>query len=173
MRFVFLLFCLGICGCGDNRPPLVRSCDGMAVGPCAPFAYAEVDEASFLPDMLEVGDLNADAQVHLRLSTCAEASPVGHSVHIQALVTRASTFDDGGSSTMAFDVDSVYDDGTHGDAVAKDGMVDVTIPNPFTSVYPPNASVTLRFTPRASTACEGTSLEIPYRLGNRYEPPTT
>ncbi len=73
---------------------------------------------------------------------------------------------------MAFDVNSVYDDGTNGDTEANDGMIDVSTPNPFTSVFPPNTSVTLRFTPRASTACEGTSLETPYRIGDRYMPPT-
>lgn len=170
MRKALLLFCVAFCACSDSRPLLERSCAGEAVGPCAPFAYSVMTDATFAPTELQVGDLSANAQVHVQFENCGDASPVGHSVHIQALVTRASSFGDGGVSTQVFDVNSIYDDGSAGDAVAKDGIIDVSIPNPFTSQYPPNASITLRFTPRASLACEGQSLEVPYQIGDRFMP---
>lgn len=172
MRLLVFAFVTLFVGCStDNRRPLERSCAGEVVGPCAPYAYAEIVEAELTPTQLSVGNFDLNAQVHVRLTNCGANTPVGHAVHMQALVMRSSSLDDAGTSTMVFDLGTVYDDGTSGDAVAMDGMIDVTIPNPFSSEYPPNTEITIRFTPRASLACEGTSLEVPYEIGPRFSPP--
>lgn len=171
MRNLSLSLILLFVGCSaDNRLPLERSCAGEVVGPCAPFAYAEITEAALTPSELSVGNFDLDAQVHVRLSNCGANTPVGHSVHMQALVMRSSSLEDAGVSTMVFDLGSVYDNGMNGDAVAMDGMIDVTIQNPFSSEFPPNSDIVLRFTPRASVACEGGSVEVPYELGPRFDP---
>lgn len=166
-----MLACAALCGlgCGGGDAPLLeRSCAGEAVPNCRAYEYSRVTEAALLPEGLQTGDLAADAMFHVRLETCGARSPAVHQVVVQLLATRGSAAMDGGSSLMIFPLGSLVDDGTNGDAMADDGVIDHTVPNPLISAIPPNADVTLRFDPRAGPSCVGEGVEVAYRTGMRF-----
>jgi hypothetical protein len=76
---------------------------------------------------------------------------------------------DAGESVRTIELDVLYDDGiTHGDAVARDGIVDVMVPNPFFDV-PPSTTMTLRFTPQLMS-CSGEAFETVYTTGPDWTP---
>jgi len=151
-------------GCGDD-PPLERSCGGETVGNCRAYEYAVVTEASVTPDGISPGDPAVRAQVHVVLDTCGEQAPMPHRILVRGLASRVG-LPDAGPSTMVFTLADLRDDGsTDGDAVAKDGIVDVTLDNPFFDL-PASTDVLLRFEPRIDL-CSGEALEVPYRTGPR------
>jgi len=154
-------------GCGDDASLLARSCAGEAVPNCRAYEYSRVTEAQLLPEGLEIGDVGADAMFHVRLETCGASSPAPHEVIVQLLATRGSAATDGGSSLMVFMLGSLRDDGTAGDAMAGDGVIDHTVPNPLISAIPPSSDVVLRFEPRAGPSCVGEGVEVAYRTGMR------
>lgn len=154
-------------GCSDDKSLLARSCAGEAVPNCRAYEYSRVTEAALLPEGLQIGDVTADAMFHVRLETCGASSPAVHQVIVELLATRGSATMDGGDSLMSFPLGTLVDDGTGGDAMANDGVIDRTVPNPLISAIPPNADVTLRFNPRAGPSCVGEGVEVAYRTGMR------
>jgi len=86
----------------------------------------------------------------------------------RARTTGGTSIADAGSDGNQFMLGMVADDGTNGDAVAGDGVIDAVIGNPFTSHVPGDAALTLEFTPHAEPHCDGTQLEIPYTTGPTY-----
>jgi len=164
---------LGVCaavasaGCGDSGAPFDRSCAGEAVPNCRPFEYSRASDGSLTPAAIETGDPTADATFHVRLETCGTSSPTPHEVVVKLLATRGGL--DGGDSLMVFTIATLRDDGTSGDAVAGDGVIDQTFPSPLDSAIPPNADVTLSFEPRAAL-CVGDAVEVPYHTGAHFSP---
>lgn len=179
-----LLFGIGMAlvGCDDGGAPLERSCRGQAVPNCLPYEYSVVTEASLSPSGVMIDDPTAMVDVRVRLSNCGEDTPLGHEVAVRALAPSSSGLTDAGPRDSVFDLLSVRDDGeTYGDTVAKDGLIEVTVPNPF--VGPEalvNQDLVLRFMPAAPAqcsggaciggTCQGEVLEVPYRTGGRFTP---
>lgn len=172
-----LLLALG--ACGSEGEPLTRSCNGKTVPNCFPFEYSIVEEATLEPERLRVGDFAATAQLHLRFASCGEDTPMPHQVDIEAIALSTDPFSDAGVSESRFSLITVRDNGSSfGDAVARDGLIDVEIPNPFAGPsVPANADLLLRFVPSTGsrcsgsicTACTGEAFELDYRTGDRFE----
>lgn len=167
-------------GCSDG-PPLTRSCNGKTVPNCLPYEYSIVREASLTPDGLEIANPGQEAMVRVVMDTCGEDAPVAHEVVIRVISVNDSMIGDGGATEAVFQVAEVRDDGrSDGDPVAKDGVIEATIDNPFFGMIPANRAVTLRFEPNAPAdcssgtcrggTCAGEALEVPYRTGPRFEP---
>ncbi len=170
MRRLVLLFVTVVAGC-NAAPPLQRSCNGQTVGLCAPYEYAEVSAASLDPSELTIADFSMNAMIHVELSTC-DMAPAAHVVDLEAVVPAGGlpTAVDGGSSSGGESVMSLLtlrDDGRHGDMTAGDGVIDVTVTNPFINTIPAMTNIVLRFTPRSTTpgGCSGPPVEISYRTG--------
>jgi hypothetical protein len=168
--------------CGDDVPGtpderLRASCAGEVVEVCPAHSYAVVDAASLEPSGLRVGEVDADARVRVRMRTCGVSSPGAHAVRVDALVPTRDA--DGGAGLRTASLFTLRDDGAEGDAVARDGVIEVTRGNPFTTGFPPDTAITLRFSPeltvpvdtpggRTFVACNGAPLEVPYVLGPRF-----
>ena len=155
-------------GCGDERTRLQKSCDGERVPFCEPYAYAVVEEATLEPMEIDVGDPADRAMLHVRMATCGEDAPGAHEVRIGAIVDVARP--DAGGATI-YSLATVRDDGTDGDATARDGLIDITIANPFGRDFPSEADILLEFEPFLSPMCLGQALDgVPYRTGRRFVP---
>jgi hypothetical protein len=167
-----LLSAACLLACGGEDPPLTRSCAGEAIPNCRPYEYAVVTAASLEPDGILVGDPAATVHIRVELDTCGDRSPGPHTVAIRALVTTGGAAGaDAGSSGRILSLEEVADDGvTFGDEVARDGSIDVFVPNPFIGDVPVDTDMTLRLAPRLNT-CEGDTFELPYRTGARWAPP--
>lgn len=177
---------LALVGCGGEGEPLDRSCRGKAVPNCLPFEFSIVEEATLEPEGLEIGNFDAVARLRIRLLGCGEDTPMPHQVDISAIAQSTDPFSDAGTSESRFSLITVRDNGeTFGDAVARDGLIDVEIPNPFAGPsVPANTDLLLRFVPSTGsrcsgaicTSCTGVPFELMYRTGDRFEgtrPPPT
>lgn len=149
---------------------LEASCDGEAVDECLPYTYAIVRSASVEPDRIKPGDPSPESIAHIRVEydSCRSSAPGNHRISLSALTSRAA-FPDASASLMLIDLDTLPDDGmTNGDEVARDGIVDVNVANPFFDL-PPDTTVTLRFAPQLMS-CTGGAHEIEYTTGPMWEP---
>lgn len=168
------LVCASACGDDAAPPPdelLAKSCAGERLDACEPYAYAIVTAASVAPERLRVGDLVADARMQATVRSCGAAAPARPRVRVDA-VTTVSVPDAGPSERAFFLFEQEDTDG--------DGVIDVTVPNPFDTGFPPDTRLTLRFTPRVEVpvtlpdgtitarSCEGAALSVPYTTGERY-----
>ncbi len=155
-------------GCGGE--PLEESCDGERVRGCDPYAYAVVRSATVEPAMIRVGDPTPEGRAHVRVEydSCGADAPGAHRIAMLARTSRAG-LSDGGESLMVIALEELRDDGsTFGDDTARDGVVDVTVPNPFFEL-PESRTFDLRFEPRLGS-CVGEAAEIEYTTGERWEP---
>ena len=159
-------------GC-ESSDPFERSCAGKAleVPLCRPYEYAILQSGSVTPELIRVGDPTASVRVQASLRRCAQFSGTLE-VRVEARVSGSTPVLDGGmSSERIVSLVTVRDDGELGDATANDGIVDVTVPNPFSSeTIPANSTVTLRLVP-VTSACEGRTFETPYRTGAAWNAP--
>lgn len=154
-------------GCTDD---LEASCCGETVGTCAPYTYAIVRSATVEPPEIMPGDPTPEAVAHVRVEydSCRADAPGNHRILMQARTTGRG-LPDAGEAVRTIELDVLYDDGmTHGDAVARDGVVDVMVPNPFFDV-PPSTTMTLRFTPQLAS-CSGEAFETEYTTGPTWSP---
>jgi len=161
---------IALAGCGGEDSLLTRSCRGEAVPNCRPYEYSIVESASLTPDGLSVSDFGAEAHVQVHLQTCGEQAPSPHEIVVRALAASPDVLADGGDSVAVYTLLTLSDNGMDGDAVAKDGVVDVMVPNPFGAEVPADRSMTLRFEPRILPSCVGETLEAPYHTGTRFQP---
>jgi hypothetical protein len=161
---LFGVLAMGACA----SEPLDKSCAGDPIPGCRPFQYSVATAATVEPSGVEVGDPSANVQFHVYLATCGADSPGTHTVVVSS-VGRGSG-PDGGSGERVTNLLELRDDGRNGDAAAMDGVIDVTVTNPFvTSLVPANADITLRFEPRLGT-CIGAPVAIAYRTGPAWDP---
>lgn len=172
MRTIPLAFLLALAAaaCGDDDP-LEESCSGERVAECAPYEYAVVRSATVEPAMIMVGDPTPEARAHVRVEydSCGERAPGTHRIAMLARTEREG-LPDAGASLMVITLEELRDDGdSFGDETARDGVVDVMVPNPFFDL-PENRTFDLRFEPRLGS-CIGEALEIQYTTGDRWEPP--
>lgn len=158
MRLALLFVLLAGCDAGTS---FTRSCGGEPVLECDPYEWAVVEEASFEPAEVTIGDPRIRPHVRVTLSTCGERTPVAPTVQIQALLGRT----DGGAPTRIVELATVS-----ASSPTSTG-IDVMIDNPFTVAggLPPDTNVTLRFVPVVG-GCDGDALEIPYRTGEVVAP---
>ena len=184
LRGAFLaLLALSACSSGSGDP-LTRSCGGDAIDNCLPFEYSIVQSASIEPAAIDVGDLSARAQVHIQLETCGSDAPGTLVVTVTAIADTTDPLGDGGTVGSRFPLLELRDDGTNGDAVAGDDVIDVNTPNPFDNrLLPANTDLVLRFEPHRTASCSGGSctggtctgefFDLPYRTGALAPPPGT
>ncbi|MGF1467711.1 MAG: hypothetical protein ACFCGT_16420 [Sandaracinaceae bacterium] len=159
---VALALVASACGTDD----LTRSCDGQFVGACRPFELAVITEAAFTPQLLPVGDFAQRAQITVAFDRC-EMAPRRPIVVLSARIPNP---EEPGEERIIPLLD-LEDDGTNGDPVADDDVIDVDVANPFIANVPPNTELTLRFVPRSGVGgCAGEAVELPYRTGPRFEP---
>lgn len=160
MRTPLLTVVLLLLGC-DAGTSFTRSCGGEPVLECDPYEWAVVEEASFEPSAVPIGDPRVRPQVRVTLSTCGERTPAPPMVQIQALLGRT----DAGAPTRIVDLTTVSAPSP------TSTRIDVTVDNPFTVAggLPPDTNVTLRFVPVVG-GCDGDALEIPYRTGRVVAP---
>lgn len=182
---VATLAAAAVLSCGDGAPGtpeerLRASCAGEVVEVCPPYTYAVVDAASLEPQRLRVGEIDAEARVQVSLRTCGASAPGAHAVRVDALLPVPDG--DGGVSVRTASLFTLRDDGADGDATAQDGVIDLRRGNPFTTGFPADTAVTLRFSPeltvpvdtasgRMFVTCPGASLEVPYTIGARFTVP--
>lgn len=166
-RLAWLFFFVVALAACDQPLTLSDSCSGGHSGNCPPYAFAEVAGASLQPAALRPGQLAATAHVHVDLRTCGAMGPV-HTVRIIAHASTSSPVDDAGPGDTSYMVAEVSDDGSNGDAMANDGVIDANIGNPFTAVVPGSATLTLTFQAHAAPFCDGASLDVPYMTGPTY-----
>ena len=153
--------------CTDD---LEASCCGETVGTCPPYTYAIARSATVEPAEIMPGDPTPEAVAHVRVEydSCRGDAPGNHRILMQARTTGTG-LPDAGESERVIELDVLYDDGmTHGDEAARDGVVDVMVPNPFFDA-PPSTTMTLRFTPELMS-CSGEAFEVPYRTGSMWMP---
>jgi hypothetical protein len=151
-----------LCGCTDD---LDASCDGETVNECAPYTYAVVRSATIEPEAIMPGDPTPEAGAHVRVAyaSCGEKAPGTHRIVLSARTTGAG-LPDAGESLRVVVLDEWYDDGTtHGDEVARDGVLDIMVANPFFDLQP-NTTVRLRFEPHLMS-CIGDGVEADYTTG--------
>jgi hypothetical protein len=142
-----------------------------------PFEYSRVTAASVEPERIPVDDPTETLQLRVDLATCEEDAPEPHEVAVSARLDNDSGLGDGGVAPTVFDLLTLRDDGrTEGDAMAKDGVIDVEVTSPFIGGQAfPNREIVLRFEPRAPAqcgdagciggTCRGEPLEIEYQTG--------
>lgn len=149
---------LGLLGCDET--PLDRSCGGSEVDLCGPYEYADVSGASMSPDRLPIADFSMEAHIRVEIATCPDA-PAPSEVELAAIVPGG---EDGSVRVMSL---LTLTDGGDGDAATGDGVIDVSVANPFIATVPANTDITLRFTARSTTpgGCTSGAVEIPYRTG--------
>ena len=169
-------------GCTGSSPPLERSCRGRVVPNCLPFEYSIANEAALEPNGLEVGNPLQEARIRVVLQSCGTDAPTPHRVAVLARAQNQAGFPDASTSSAVFSLIEVRDDGsTYGDSAEKDGLIDVTTPNPFADTeVPAERDIVLRFEPRAPPdcssgtcrggTCRGQPIEIPYRTGPQFTP---
>jgi hypothetical protein len=166
MRRLCLLFVILAAGC-DTEPPLERSCAGQTVDLCGPYEYAEITAASLEPDELPIADFSMTAHIRVELSRC-DMAPAPHAVDLGVIVPDTMMPFDAGGGGDDISVMSLLtlQEGRDGDTPG-DGVIDVTVANPFIATVPDERDVTLRFVPRSTTpgGCSGKSIDVPYRTG--------
>ena len=170
---VLTLALLAAIGCDDGTL-LEQSCSGEAVPNCLPYEYARMVSAEVTPQALPIDALGEELTFRVVFDKC-ERAPRPHRVPV---VMRVGG-DDAGAGASVVALTTLADDGTAGDAVAGDGVIEVSVPNPFFGLngVPANADVVLGFQARipmdcSSGACVGgtcqsEALEVPYRTGTR------
>ncbi|MBO6935000.1 MAG: hypothetical protein JJ863_08490 [Deltaproteobacteria bacterium] len=172
-RFLRLLPFLLLFSCNESK--LERSCSGEGVTDCLPYEYAEIVSASMTPENVPVDGLGEEITIRVELDKC-ERSPRPHLVTV---VMRVGGLDDAGSDARLINLLELRDDGTDGDAEAMDGVIEVTVDNPFFGIsdVPTNTTVAIQFRARMPAdcssgtciggTCRSPELEIPYRTGGR------
>jgi hypothetical protein len=172
-----LLACTALMGGCSDGTRLEQSCSGNTVPNCLPYEYSIVQQAELEPPGLDVDDASQMAEVLVVMDTCGKDAPRPHEVAVRARTESMVGLGDAGARPSIFNLVTLRDDGnTHGDAEAKDGRIDVTIPNPFVGTEVPSGTeVMLRFEPLAPAQCEGgecfggtcrgESKSIPYTTG--------
>jgi len=157
-----------VAGCSTSD--FDRSCGGEPVRSCDPYEYARVTSATIEPEEIEVDSPFEEAHVRVEYESCDSAdAPPYHRITLSARVD-AEGLPDAGTSTRELVLADVRDDGeSDGDETAGDGVVDVTIDNPFFDV-PPEIEIVVELEPRWES-CRGDAKEITYRTGAQYVPP--
>lgn len=154
-----------LAGCGgDDASPLTRSCRGERHLDCDPFEYSIAISAALEPARLAPLDGMTRAQFRVETQTC-EMPPAASSVQVQARL-EGPPDDAGVPRARIVDLVTLEDDGLLGDPVAGDGIIDVSIENPFTASIPSDTDIVLRFVPVIG-GCDGEAIEIDYRTGRR------
>lgn len=151
---------------GCDAPPLERSCAGQEVLLCAPYEYAEVTAASLEPDELPIADFSMSAHIRVETARC-DMAPAAHVVELLAIVPDRTPADGGTGEPVSVTSLLMLEDGRDGDPTPDDGIIDVTVPNPFLTTVPADSDIRLRFVPRSTTpgGCTGAAVEIPYHTG--------
>lgn len=174
MRTWIAIVCLA--ACGDGGTPMEQSCSGEAVPNCLPYELSSIVSAEVTPSGLVIDDPSVMVDIRIQLDTC-DAAPSPHEITMRL---RTLSSDDAGSGTSLLDLLTLRDDGrTEGDAVAGDGLIEVSVPSPFIgSMIPASQNVALRFVSRGLPDCSGAmcvggtcrsdALEIPFRTGRRF-----
>lgn len=182
MRLLFALALMPLAACSsDPGDPLTRSCAGHVVPSCLPFEYTSVRTASIEPPQLRVGDLTARATVHLEVDGCEEA-PGNLMVSVAGVGSGRDGLTDA-SIEAFYPLLELSDDGLGADAIAGDGIIDKSTPNPFDNrAIPPNSELVVRFKPQRAGSCSGGTciggtcaggiFELPYRTGSLAPPPS-
>tara|TARA_B100001750_G_scaffold115905_1_gene91841 strand:- start:576 stop:1109 length:534 start_codon:yes stop_codon:yes gene_type:complete len=162
-----------VLGCGSDGTTLEQSCAGETVPNCLPYEYAEIVSAEVTPERLPLDALGEELSIRVVFDKC-DAAPRAHSV---PLVVRVGGDDEGAGASLVTLLQLRDDGETDGDAVAGDGIIDVSVPNPFfdSTGVPANTDVFLRFQTRMPPdcssgtciggTCQSEVLEIPYRTG--------
>jgi hypothetical protein len=160
---------MGLSACDEaERSALARSCAGERVLECDPHEYTAVRAASLLPEGIGPLDPTARAMVRVEVETCPGRPDAPVAVQLFALLGAT---DGGGGPVRVIDLgETLRDDGTAGDEVAGDGVIEQEIGNPFGREIPERTRITLRFVP-VLAGCQGDPLELPYTTGARYVPP--
>jgi hypothetical protein len=162
-RGVGLLSCAAVmvaCGATPEDTPFERSCRGERFLECDPYEFAVVREASLSPTEIRPLDPAARARVRAVVDSCPRR-PGPVEVQLGALLDL-----DAGAVRFVDLGITVRDDGTHGDRIANDGVIESEIGNPFGGEIPGNTTIRLRWLPVIS-GCDGQVLEIPYTTGPR------
>lgn len=172
-RLLTLLSFLLLVSCSESK--LERSCSGEGVTDCLPYEYAEIVSASMTPPNVPVDALGEEVDIRVEFDKC-ERSPRPHVVPV---VMRIGGLNDSGSDARLINLLELRDDGMDGDATPMDGVIDVTVPNPFFGIsdVPTNTNVVIQFQTRMPADCTGGTciggtcrspeFEIPYRTGGR------
>lgn len=182
MRWALLLALLSACSSGSGDP-LARSCNGHAVVSCVPFEYSAVRVATIEPSGLDVGQLTVRATVHVEVDSCGADAPGELVVDVVAVALTRSPLADAGRVETRYPLLELHDDGLGADAVAGDGVIDKSTPNPFDNrALPPNTDLLVRFEPQRTAtcsggtcvggACAGEVFELTYRTGVLAPPPS-
>jgi hypothetical protein len=157
----------GALGCGGDDASFTRSCRGEVVLDCDPHTYSIAREAALTPEGIGPSDPGGNAHVHAAIETCP-SRPSRVELQLEALVPRTGA---GEGAIRVIDLGvTVSDDGTDGDAVADDGVIDADIANPFHGEIPAEAVIRLRFRP-VIAGCSGDAIEVEYTTGEAYVPP--
>ncbi|AKF09519.1 hypothetical protein [Sandaracinus amylolyticus] len=164
-----LLLCAGLAlaACdGDGAPDdLAASCAGERVLECDPYEYTGIASAMVTPERIGPLDPAARATVHVELEAC-DMRPGAASVQLFALIAPA---DAGADEVRVVDLGlTLRDDGTNGDEVGNDGVIDQTVGNPFGREIPERSDITLRFVP-VLAGCQGDPFELTYPTGTRFD----
>ncbi len=172
-RFLSLLLLALLASCDEST--LERSCSGEGVTDCLPYEYAEIVEASMEPAGLPVDALGEELSIRVVFDKCERAPRP----HVVPIVMRVGGLDDAGSDARLINLLELRDDGENGDETAMDGVIDVTVPNPFFGIsdVPTNTNVTMVFQTRMPADCSsGTCIggtcrspeyQLTYRTGGR------
>jgi len=170
--FPLLLLAL-LPSCSESK--LERSCSGDGVTDCLPFEYAEIVEATMEPSGLPVDALGEELSIRVVFDKCERAPRP----HVVPIVMRIGGLDDAGSDARLINLLELRDNGEDGDETAMDGVIDVTVPNPFfgLSDVPTNTNVNMIFQTRMPADCSsGTCIggtcrspeyQLSYRTGGR------
>ena len=171
LPLIFLL-----CACSESK--LEQSCSGDGVTDCLPYEYAEIVSASMTPENVPIDTLGEEVNIRVVFDKCERAPRP----HVVPVVMRVGGLDDAGSDARLVNLLELRDDGMNGDETPMDGVIDVTVPNPFFGIrdVPSNSNVTLQFQTRMPADCSSGSciggtcrspeFEIPYRTGRRTMP---
>lgn len=155
---------LAACG-SDPGPAFERSCRGERYLECDPHEYTVAREASLTPASIRPNDPSATAEVRVVVDRCP-MHPSPAEVQLLALLPRG----DGGSDVRVFDLGiALRDDGTNGDVVADDGVIEGRLTNPFGREVPGDRTILLRFAP-VLAGCAGDALEVEYTTGPMFDP---
>lgn len=168
MRPIVWMIAAALVGCGESEGPsdFERSCGGDRVLECDPYEYTVITAATIEPARIRPLDPDARATVRVELDAC-EMRPRAAEVQLFA---RLAPPDAGSGNVRLVDLGlTVRDDGTNGDAVANDGVIEQTIGNPFGREIPGSQAITLRLVP-VLAGCQGDALELRYETGARFVP---
>lgn len=172
-RLLLLLLPCLLLSCDESK--LERSCSGEGVTDCLPYEYAEIVEASMTPEGVPVDALGEEVRIRVVFDKCERAPRP----HVVPVVMRIGGLDDAGSDARLINLLELRDDGTNGDETAMDGVIDVSVANPFFGIsdVPTNTRVMMQFQTRMPAdctsgtciggTCRSPEVEIPYRTGGR------